>query len=182
MVLARPTSCCWLETVEGKRIQASPGTADEKIWAQVQLQEALAVQETEFRKRLENINALTAENFPFSMDYQLSIDKSVYIKLSNGSHWYGLDNQYDMGFKCIIVIIDTFTLCVEHFPKQKVTAIAAADDASWRHTCRFTAPFRICDGLRLTIALYQGVGYKSSYNDTPLQRGKRPCRTGKQGW
>ena len=33
-----------------------------------------------------------------------------------------------MGFKYIIVIIDTFTRYVELFPKQEVTAIAAADD------------------------------------------------------
>ena len=32
-----------------------------------------------------------------------------------------------MGFKCIIVIIDTFTRHVELYPKQEVTAIAAAD-------------------------------------------------------
>ena len=44
----------------------------------------------------------------------------------------------DMGFKYIIVIIDTFTRYVEIIPKQDVTAIAAAD-ALWRHTCRFTA-------------------------------------------
>ena len=43
-----------------------------------------------------------------------------------------------MGLKYIIVIIDTFTWYVELFPKQEVTAIAAAD-ALWRHTCRFTA-------------------------------------------
>ena len=45
----------------------------------------------------------------------------------------------DMGFKYIIVIIDTFSRFVELFPKQEVTAIAAAA-ALWRHTCRFTAP------------------------------------------
>ena len=48
----------------------------------------------------------------------------------------------DMGFKYIIVIIDTFTRYVELFPKQEVSAIAAAD-ALWRHTCRFTAPLEI---------------------------------------
>jgi transposase InsO family protein len=47
-----------------------------------------------------------------------------------------------MGFKYIIVIIDTFTRYVELFPKQEVSAIAAAD-ALWRHTCRFTAPLEI---------------------------------------
>ena len=45
----------------------------------------------------------------------------------------------DMCFKCII---DTFTRYVELFPKQEVSAIAAAD-ALWRHTCRFTAPLEI---------------------------------------
>ena len=48
----------------------------------------------------------------------------------------------DMGFKYIIVIIDTFTRYVELFPKQEVSAIAAAD-ALWRHTCRFIAPLEI---------------------------------------
>ena len=48
----------------------------------------------------------------------------------------------DMGFKYIIAIIDTFTRYVELYPKQKVTAIAAAD-ALWPHTCRFTAPLEI---------------------------------------
>ena len=51
----------------------------------------------------------------------------------------------DMGFKyiiVIIVIIDTFTRYVELFPKQEVSAIAAAD-ALWSHTCRFTAPLEI---------------------------------------
>ena len=43
-----------------------------------------------------------------------------------------------MGFKYIIVIIDSFTRYVELFLEQEVTAIAAAD-ALWRHTCRFTA-------------------------------------------
>ena len=47
-----------------------------------------------------------------------------------------------MGFKYIIVIIETFTLYVELFPKQEVTAIAAAD-ALWRHTCPFTSPLEI---------------------------------------
>ena len=41
----------------------------------------------------------------------------------------------DMGFKYIIIIIDTFTRYVELFPKQKNTAIAAAD-ALCRPTCR----------------------------------------------
>ena len=45
----------------------------------------------------------------------------------------------DLGIKYIIVIIDTFSRYVELFPKQEVTAMAAAD-ALWRHTCRFTAP------------------------------------------
>ena len=49
---------------------------------------------------------------------------------------------YYMGFKYIIVIIDTFTRYVEIFPEQEVSAIAAAD-ALWRHTCRFTAPLEI---------------------------------------
>ena len=53
-----------------------------------------------------------------------------------------------MGLKYIIVIIDTFTRYVELFPKQEVTAIAAAD-ALWRHTCRFTARDR--HRLRVTI-------------------------------
>ena len=44
---------------------------------------------------------------------------------------------HDMGFKYIIVIIDTFTRYVELIPKQEVTAIAAADSL-WCHTCRFT--------------------------------------------
>jgi len=39
----------------------------------------------------------------------------------------------DMGIKYFIVIIDTFTRYVELFPKQEVTAMAAAD-ALWRHT------------------------------------------------
>ena len=47
-----------------------------------------------------------------------------------------------MGFKYIIVIIDTFTRYVKLFTKQEVMAIAA-DDALWRHTCRFTAPLEI---------------------------------------
>ena len=33
----------------------------------------------------------------------------------------------DMGFKNIIVIIDTFSRYVELFPKHEVSAIAAAD-------------------------------------------------------
>ena len=48
----------------------------------------------------------------------------------------------DMGIKYIIVIIDTFSRYVELFPKQEVTAMAAAD-ALWRHTCRFTAPLEL---------------------------------------
>ena len=48
----------------------------------------------------------------------------------------------DMGFKYIIVIIDTFSPYVELFPKQDVTAIADVD-ALWRHTCRFTAPLEL---------------------------------------
>ena len=48
----------------------------------------------------------------------------------------------DMGFKYIIVIIDTFTRYVELCLKQEVTEIAAAD-ALWRHTCRFTASLEI---------------------------------------
>ena len=48
----------------------------------------------------------------------------------------------DMGLKCIIVVIDTFTRYVELFPKQEVTAIATAD-ALWRHTCPFTAPLEL---------------------------------------
>ena len=48
----------------------------------------------------------------------------------------------DMGIKYIIVIIDTFTRYVELFPKQEVTAVAAADTL-WRHTCRFTAPLEL---------------------------------------
>ena len=40
-----------------------------------------------------------------------------------------------MGLKYIIVIMDTFTRYIELFPKQDVTAIAAAD-ALWR----FMAP------------------------------------------
>ena len=47
-----------------------------------------------------------------------------------------------MGFKYIIVIIDTFTRYVELFPKQEVSAISAAN-ALWRHTCRFTASLEI---------------------------------------
>ena len=48
----------------------------------------------------------------------------------------------DIGFKYIIVIIDTFTRYVELFPEQEVTAIVAAIVLS-RHTCRFTAPIEI---------------------------------------
>ena len=48
----------------------------------------------------------------------------------------------DLGFRYIIVIIDTFSRYVELFPKQEVTAIAAAD-ALWQHTCRFTTPLEI---------------------------------------
>ena len=48
----------------------------------------------------------------------------------------------DIGFKYIVVIIDTFTSYVELYPKQEVTAIAAAD-ALWRHTCQFIAPLEI---------------------------------------
>ena len=48
----------------------------------------------------------------------------------------------DMGMKYIIVIIDMFARYVELFPKQEVTAIAAAD-ALWRHTCRFTEPLEL---------------------------------------
>ena len=47
-----------------------------------------------------------------------------------------------MGIKYIIVIIDTFSRYVELFPKQEVTAMAAAD-ALWRHTCRFTASLEL---------------------------------------
>jgi hypothetical protein len=48
----------------------------------------------------------------------------------------------DMGFKYIIVLIDTFTRYVELFPKQEVTALAAAD-ALFKHMCRFTTPLEI---------------------------------------
>jgi transposase InsO family protein len=48
----------------------------------------------------------------------------------------------DMDIKYIIVIIDTFSRYVELFPKQEVTAMAAAD-ALWRHNCRFTAPLEL---------------------------------------
>jgi transposase InsO family protein len=48
----------------------------------------------------------------------------------------------DMGFKYIIVIIDTFTRYVELFAKQDVTALAAAD-ALFRHCCRFTTPLEL---------------------------------------
>ena len=47
-----------------------------------------------------------------------------------------------MGFKYIIVVIDTFRRCVELFHNQEVTEIAAAD-ALWRKTCRFIAPLEI---------------------------------------
>ena len=40
------------------------------------------------------------------------------------------------------MMIDTFSGYVELFPKQEVTAMAAAD-ALWRHTCRFTALFEL---------------------------------------
>ena len=40
----------------------------------------------------------------------------------------------DMGFKYIIVIIDTFTRYVELYPKQEMTAIAA--DALWVRVIR----------------------------------------------
>jgi len=53
----------------------------------------------------------------------------------------------DMGLNYIIVIIDTFTRYLELFPKQEVTAIAAAD-ALWRHTCRFTEPLELITDFR----------------------------------
>ena len=48
----------------------------------------------------------------------------------------------DMGFKYIVVIIDTFTRYIELFPKQDVTAMAAAD-ALFKHMCRFNTPREI---------------------------------------
>ena len=72
----------------------------------------------------------------------------------------------DIGMKYIIVIIDTFTRYVELFPKQEVTAIAAAD-VLWRRTCRFTAPpesspfFTVRQ--RLTVTLSPRDGYRTPY-------------------
>ena len=45
----------------------------------------------------------------------------------------------DMGFKYIIIIIDSFT---RFYLKQEVTVIATADTL-WCHTYRFTAPLEI---------------------------------------
>jgi transposase InsO family protein len=50
--------------------------------------------------------------------------------------------EEDLGFRYIIVIIDTFSRYVELFPRQDVSAMAAAS-ALWEHTCRFTEPLEI---------------------------------------
>ena len=78
-----------------------------------------------------------------------------------------------MGLKNIIVIIDTFTRYVELFPKQEVTAIAAAD-ALWRHTCRFTAPLELMTYFDIYISVRRGK-YKTLvtgavYNRTGTQQ------------
>ena len=48
----------------------------------------------------------------------------------------------DMGFSHIIVIIDTFSRCIELFHTTDVTATSAAS-ALWQHSCRFRTPNEI---------------------------------------
>ena len=64
-------------------------------------------------------------------------------------YWYNWPPSKRYEFQSLIIIIDKITRYVELFPKQEVTAIAAAD-ALWRHTWRFRALFESRNGFRFS--------------------------------
>ena len=81
-----------------------------------------------------------------------------------------------MGFKYIIVIIDTFT---QYY--SEVTAISAAD-ALWRHTCRFTALLEIVTDFGSQFMNHLLTHFKAEsgikhHTTIPYSKEERDCQT-----